>query len=290
MGDEEAFIRQILANPSDDSLRLVYADWLEERGDVRGELLRIQTELARMPSKDKRGASLRKRRKALQSSIDPEWLALLTALRYRAAFAALDRPLTPKDGVSEKRVAEGERRLGIRLPRALRDYYLVAGSHRFNQVHNNLLPPKEWYLTSGKVVFLMENQGVWHCGVKVNDPAGDDPPVFGEYEGTSDRWRLPERCSEFLVTHLYFQAVYGYGMKYRGSADLVTPEGLAKLEETWPFIGDDDAVRAFGKDGQAACLEGGSLYVGGRKRKDFDAIVAEFSGLGVVIEKDQLSS
>jgi uncharacterized protein (TIGR02996 family) len=286
MGKEEPFIRQIVANPSDDSLRIVYADWLEERGDPRGEFLRIQTALTRMPRKDKRFVSFRKRLKALRPSVDAEWLAWLNTLRYRTAFAALDRPLTDKNGVPEKRIAEGERRLGIRLPRALRDYYLVAGSHKFNQAHNNLLPPEEWFLSSGKLMFLVENQGVWFGGVKVNDRDGDDPPVFGQYEGTNDRWRWPEPCSEFLVTLLYVQAAYGYsGMKYRGNADIVTPEALAKLEETWPFVGEDLDGPAFGKDGQAACMVGGSLYVGGRGRKDYDAIVAEFSGLGVIIEE-----
>lgn len=33
MSDEDAFIRALIADPSDPSLRLVYADWLEERGD-----------------------------------------------------------------------------------------------------------------------------------------------------------------------------------------------------------------------------------------------------------------
>jgi uncharacterized protein (TIGR02996 family) len=37
---EEAFERVIAASPDDDTARLVYADWLEERADPRGELLR----------------------------------------------------------------------------------------------------------------------------------------------------------------------------------------------------------------------------------------------------------
>ncbi len=286
MREEKPFIRQILANPSDDSPRLVYADWLEERGDPRGEYLRIQTALAKMPRKDKRFASFRKRLKALRSSLDADWLAFCNTLRYRTGFASLERPLTDKNGVPEKRVAAGERRLGVRLPRSLRDYYLVAGSHRLNQAHHRLLRPEDWFKSSGRIMFLEENQGVWHGGVKINDPAGDDPPVFGQYEGTNDRWRWPERCSDFLVTLLYLQAVYGYyGMKYRGNADIVTPEGLAKLEETWPFVGEDLDGPAFGKNGQAACMVGRSLYVGGRTRKNFDAIVAEFSPLGVEIEQ-----
>ena len=60
MADEQAFIQAILADPTDDSPRLVYADWLEERSDLRGEFLRIQTALTSMPRKDKQQARLRK--------------------------------------------------------------------------------------------------------------------------------------------------------------------------------------------------------------------------------------
>jgi uncharacterized protein (TIGR02996 family) len=38
--DEEAFLRAIRANPEDDAPWLIYADWLEERGDPRAALYR----------------------------------------------------------------------------------------------------------------------------------------------------------------------------------------------------------------------------------------------------------
>src|SRR6516162_10276737 len=120
MVDEQAFVQAILANLTDDGPRLVYADWLEERGDPRGEFLRLQTALTRMPRKDKQQARFRKHLKQLRAHLDAEALAWLNTLRYRTAFAALDRPLRPRDGVSEKRIATGERRLSVRLPRALR--------------------------------------------------------------------------------------------------------------------------------------------------------------------------
>jgi uncharacterized protein (TIGR02996 family) len=41
--DELAFVRAILADPADSLPRLVYADWLEDRGDPRGEFLRLAT-------------------------------------------------------------------------------------------------------------------------------------------------------------------------------------------------------------------------------------------------------
>jgi uncharacterized protein (TIGR02996 family) len=41
MIDERAFLTAILERPDDDARKLVYADWFEERGDPRGEFLRL---------------------------------------------------------------------------------------------------------------------------------------------------------------------------------------------------------------------------------------------------------
>jgi uncharacterized protein (TIGR02996 family) len=47
IGDEEAaFLAAIRAAP-DDGPRQVYADWLVQRGDPRGEMINIQCELGR---------------------------------------------------------------------------------------------------------------------------------------------------------------------------------------------------------------------------------------------------
>jgi sulfatase modifying factor 1 len=41
MQDEAAFLQAMQKHPKDTALRLVFADWLEERGDKRGELIRL---------------------------------------------------------------------------------------------------------------------------------------------------------------------------------------------------------------------------------------------------------
>jgi len=41
MQDEAGFLKAMQEHPEDNSLRLVFADWLEERGDARGELIRL---------------------------------------------------------------------------------------------------------------------------------------------------------------------------------------------------------------------------------------------------------
>src|SRR5262249_15363926 len=160
-------------------------------------------------------------------------------------------------------------------PRALRDYYLVAGRvDQFNQAYYNLEPPGQWERASGKVVFLADYQSNAGAGVRANDPAGDDPPVFWAYfDDDKAAWRrCHKQCSEFLVNCLYEQAVSG-AMQYRGGAEDITSDQRAKIEDTWPYIAEG-FMDAFGKNGQAVCIGGnGDLHVGGRRRKDFDAIV-----------------
>lgn len=53
MTDREALFRAILASPDDDTLRLIYADALEEEGDVRrAAFIRSQVQLAHVPEYD----------------------------------------------------------------------------------------------------------------------------------------------------------------------------------------------------------------------------------------------
>ncbi len=53
MTDGEALLRTILDDPSDDVLRLVYADWLDEAGQPdRAALIRVQIELRHIVSVD----------------------------------------------------------------------------------------------------------------------------------------------------------------------------------------------------------------------------------------------
>jgi uncharacterized protein (TIGR02996 family) len=44
--DEASFIRAVRVAPQDRTPRLVYADWLDERNDPRGELIRLEDDLA----------------------------------------------------------------------------------------------------------------------------------------------------------------------------------------------------------------------------------------------------
>ena len=54
MTDEAAFLATICERPDDDGPRLIFADYLDERGDPLGSFIRIQCALARMAEDDVR--------------------------------------------------------------------------------------------------------------------------------------------------------------------------------------------------------------------------------------------
>jgi uncharacterized protein (TIGR02996 family) len=54
MSSRQAFLEAIAANLDDDAPRLLFADWLEEHGDPRGEFIRVQCALAGLPADDPR--------------------------------------------------------------------------------------------------------------------------------------------------------------------------------------------------------------------------------------------
>lgn len=71
------FLAAVIANPNDHSLRLVYADYLEERGDPWGGILRLQCVLATKEADDPRRPGLEARRKELLTRHGEAWLGPL---------------------------------------------------------------------------------------------------------------------------------------------------------------------------------------------------------------------
>jgi uncharacterized protein (TIGR02996 family) len=85
MPEESAFLDAIRTSPDDDTPRLVYADWLEERSDPRGEFLRLDGAIAQLAVADPRYAEVESRLELLAGVIDRGWLARVgerNELRY----------------------------------------------------------------------------------------------------------------------------------------------------------------------------------------------------------------
>jgi uncharacterized protein (TIGR02996 family) len=77
MSAEDAFIRAILSDPRATAPRLVYADWLEERGDTtstyRAEYLRVECALDALPPRDRGRRKLQDRLRWLRMSVGDDW-------------------------------------------------------------------------------------------------------------------------------------------------------------------------------------------------------------------------
>lgn len=67
MNEEQGFIAAIQADPFDDTTKLVYADWLEERGDIRHHYLRVLV----MQRQFAQGIA------RMREVIDPRWLGAI---------------------------------------------------------------------------------------------------------------------------------------------------------------------------------------------------------------------
>jgi len=76
MHDEQAFLHSMQENPQDSALRLAFADWLEERGDARGELIRLLhtlTQTVEVPDRSKLEDRLRSLLASGVQPVGPFW-------------------------------------------------------------------------------------------------------------------------------------------------------------------------------------------------------------------------
>ena len=115
MTDEEPFIRAIVDSPGDEIPRLVYADWLEERGDPRAAYLQAELEAVRTGNTS--------RVQDLAVGLDSVWVARVTLppLGVCCEHAEIqDRGpvISPQD------IEQFEQDLGVTLPDDYRAFLL----------------------------------------------------------------------------------------------------------------------------------------------------------------------
>jgi hypothetical protein len=199
---------------------------------------------------------------------------------YRRVYESLGHRLSHREGRSDSKVGLFERRLGIRLPKAVRDYYLVAGKEqRFNQAFNHLYAPEEWVIDDQKLVFMEENQAVVLWGTEASFEPADDPRVYQGVNGEPIEWYIEhEQCSVVLVVMLHWQGAFGGAMEYSGTAG-VSEELVKVLDRDWQFVGEVNKMRAYSRAGRAACFlkweDGWRIFGGAVHGRDFNAIATE---------------
>ena len=74
---DAAFLYDILANPADTTTPAIYADWLEQRGDLRGTYMHLRHEQIRAACEPKRWDELQRGKDTIRPGINPLWLGFV---------------------------------------------------------------------------------------------------------------------------------------------------------------------------------------------------------------------
>jgi len=136
-------------------------------------------------------------------------------------------PLKEGDGYSAQEVDTAERRLGFKLPAALREWYLLAGKRKdLTAVQNFLRPPDRLFTRveddSEMLYFYTENQAVVNWGISFNDIRLDDPPVLLDESMEMQNDTLSEFITQMVVLETAcFTEMSGNACGKEGTADLV---------------------------------------------------------------------
>jgi uncharacterized protein (TIGR02996 family) len=83
---EEGFLRAMREEPENESHALILADWLDEQGDPRGELVRVQLALRKAPAGAERQAIEERMRGLLAGGVQPCVPVLVNSVGMRLAF------------------------------------------------------------------------------------------------------------------------------------------------------------------------------------------------------------
>lgn len=84
--EADGFLARVLDAPDADEPRLIYADWLDEQGDPRGEFIRAQVALARLPAYDRRRVGLVRTEQDLLARHADAWAAPFRGLATGPVF------------------------------------------------------------------------------------------------------------------------------------------------------------------------------------------------------------
>lgn len=204
---------------------------------------------------------------------------------YVSLFKRFGSPLTERQGYSEDQIHRMESQLQICLPRAIFDFYRVAGrERRFNQAFQRLLPLYQLFVANDHLVFMEECQQVCFWSVTAKKCRGVDGAVYqGNRSPEIDWHRIQSRCSKFLMILLHYQAVCG-GMKFTDGWP-APPAAKQRLRRQMEEFGEVNQLWAFSRQNQVVCVMSGCqvlglsdemIFAGGATASELDAIRSEF--------------
>jgi hypothetical protein len=158
------------------------------------------------------------------------------------------RPLLQGEGYDPQEISASEKRLGLKLPSALKEWYALAGRRQdvWNR-QDKLVPPQEITVEAGVLVFYTENQAVTFWGVRLGELPKDDPPVVTRDEHADWRELCPE-VSVFALQMFVYTLQFGARTRIYGWAEPASLSRIAALPELPlpPFLFPGGEFRFYG--------------------------------------------
>ena len=198
--------------------------------------------------------------------------------RYTNLVASLLPPVGKSSGYSEAAVTKADRRLGVRLPTLLKEFYLQVGKRGdINADFHRLVLPEDLYVDDeGVLVFYDENQEACHWGVKASHANDYDPPVVRWIHGNGASWTHEfNRLSDFILDMLFLQA--SNTMRYSGVGNMPA-SSVKALGEGWQTreAAGTWTSRAIYREGELIYILGGDdpldIFAGAKTKRQFLAL------------------
>lgn len=207
------------------------------------------------------------------------------AWTFIQGFAAhwVGAALGSNDGWTEADLDAAEERLGVQLPTALREAYLLFGRrHDLTGTHDVLLGPAELYVDDAKeaLVFRHENQGAASWGILLSSLQDDAPAVLIRLDladKSAERWEdWLERLSLCFVEIIFSESLQAD----EELCDFLDPDGdsLELLERSsvrlpFPAYPIGEETRWFlGQDVLLRDDDGAAILARGRTAEDLDRV------------------
>jgi uncharacterized protein (TIGR02996 family) len=279
MPQERHFLAAIEAQPDDRTSRLVYADWLDERGDSRGELIRIEEEMRGIPIHSDRYWQLKPRRNELRRSAGKLWLKQMS---YGTPYEPVFRDVT--DGWKERwRLIREfiERRFGIPmadvdgqkkksdsrladLSPSIREWVTLIRQLRKQRTFKDALEVAEWedwtdFRNPAGANFLVSlREPAYEYFIAMTNARDPDPPVmFEDMEGDTDgpaARRVTTFAFLFVIYCLQARKPERNMGGFRTPVTSLEPQVRRRLKRICPIVSRMGGVHIFERDDMIAVL------------------------------------
>jgi hypothetical protein len=195
-------------------------------------------------------------------------------------------------GIDAAELDAAERRLGLSLPPALREWYARHGARSdIWSLQDKLWVPAEIRVEDGVLTFAIENQGVVRWGIRLDDLLDEDPVVVVSDPSGKGGWLVEsESTSGFALQFALLNAKWSGAVRHRANGQ-GTDEAFQAIARAYPRLPFPDMhwpaypTRVYGHDDVLIEAEAETwLWVTGRTRRALDEVDALVRGTGMAWE------